>query len=312
MITVIIPVYNVEKYLERCIRSVINQTYRNLEIILIDDGSNDSSGIICDEFARCDNRIKVIHQKNQGLSCARNTGIQNANGDWIAFLDSDDWINEKMYEVLYSVALENQAEIVSCDSVDRFDFQDEVISLKDNYQVTQYDNIDILKELIHKRNVRFEVWNKIYKRSIISDVRFIPGQVSEDVHFGRFMYTRVKRYFHISAPLHNYLINREGNTRSTFKERRFDAFEEFKQWILDYPQNSENAELVACIAMVFAIGIYNHAVEVNASKEVKKRIRTYFAFYFRAANNNESIPFKAKIFAISPKAYLTISKLKNR
>ena len=107
LISVIIPVYNVELYLRRCIDSVIKQTYKNLEIILVDDGSTDKSGEICDEYASLDNRISVIHKENGGLSSARNAGLKNAHGEYFGFVDSDDAIVEDMYEYLYDILLKN-------------------------------------------------------------------------------------------------------------------------------------------------------------------------------------------------------------
>ena len=115
LISVIIPVYNVDKYLERCIDSVIVQTYSNLEIILVDDGSNDDSGIICDRYAKFDDRIKVIHKKNGGVSSARNEGIKYCNGKYIGFVDSDDYIDSTMYEYLYNLLISNDADISCCD-----------------------------------------------------------------------------------------------------------------------------------------------------------------------------------------------------
>lgn len=113
-ISVIIPVYNVEKFLRRCLKSVINQTMSDLEIILVDDGSNDNSGEICDEYAKNDDRIIVIHKENGGLRSARNKGLDIATGEWITFVDSDDYIDTDMYEMLYSNAIEKEVDICAC------------------------------------------------------------------------------------------------------------------------------------------------------------------------------------------------------
>ena len=114
-ISIIVPVYKVERYLENCIESIINQTFKDFELILVDDGSPDRCGLICDNYAKKDERIKVIHKKNEGLSAARNSGIQIAKGEYIAFVDSDDCINKNMYETLYDTAIENKSDIVVCD-----------------------------------------------------------------------------------------------------------------------------------------------------------------------------------------------------
>ena len=113
-ISVIVPIYNVEKYLDRCLKSIINQTYKNLEIILIDDGSPDNCGTICDEYAKKDNRIKVVHKDNGGLVKARNTGLDIATGEYISFIDPDDWIELNMYEEMIKIADETNTDIVRC------------------------------------------------------------------------------------------------------------------------------------------------------------------------------------------------------
>lgn len=114
LISVIVPVYNVEKYIDKCINSIINQTYKNLEIILVDDGSPDNCGNICDEYSKKDNRIIVIHKENGGVSSARNIGIKNAKGKWITFVDSDDWIENDYVEKLSKIGIQNKAEVVLC------------------------------------------------------------------------------------------------------------------------------------------------------------------------------------------------------
>lgn len=115
-LSVIVPIYNVEKFLRRCIDSIINQSYSNLEIILVDDGSPDNCGKICDEYAALDNRIKVIHQANGGLSAARNIGIDSATGEYVAFIDSDDYIASNMYDEMISLMETNDLDIISCNA----------------------------------------------------------------------------------------------------------------------------------------------------------------------------------------------------
>ena len=115
LISVIIPCYNVEKYIDRCMESVLNQTYRNLEIILVDDGSTDGTGEIIKKYAEHDHRIKILHQKNKGAGAARNAGMEIASGSYIGFVDSDDWIAEDMYEYLIGIIKEEDADIAACD-----------------------------------------------------------------------------------------------------------------------------------------------------------------------------------------------------
>ena len=131
LISVIVPVYNVEKYLVQCINSILNQTIKNLEIILVDDGSLDNSGKICDEFSKKDDRIVAIHKENNGLSSARNAGLEIANGNYIGFVDSDDWLDEHMYEILLKLIKENNSDISCCDFFKTADSNDTMPSCDD-------------------------------------------------------------------------------------------------------------------------------------------------------------------------------------
>ena len=167
LLSVIIPVYNVREYLKKCLDSVINQTYTNLEIILIDDGSNDGSGDLCDAFLQKDDRIRVVHQSNQGLAVARNVGLDMANGEWIAFVDSDDWLDENMYEILINLANKYDADIASC-SVNEcvYGSREKIQDITEDH-VSIYTCSEIIKGLLSQENVRFEVWNKVWKRRLI-------------------------------------------------------------------------------------------------------------------------------------------------
>ncbi len=176
MISVIVPVYNVELYLRKCIDSILAQTYRDLEILVVDDGSTDGSGAICDEYAGKDDRIKVFHTENRGLSAARNLGLDNTTGDWIGFIDSDDWIEPDMYEVLLRKAEETRADIIEC-------------GCYADYTTTSYGHLAIQKtvsgidavEALIRGEIRTQVWNKIWRSNLFSEIRFPEGHSFEDV-----------------------------------------------------------------------------------------------------------------------------------
>lgn len=175
MISVIVPVYNVEPYLRKCLESVLNQTYRDLEILIIDDGSTDNSGQICDEYKK-DERVRVLHTENRGLSAARNLGLDEANGDWIGFVDSDDWIEPDMYEVLLRKAEETGADVVECGCYTDY------ATTSDEHPAIQrmVSNIEAVEALI-KNEVRTQVWNKIWRSHLFTDIRFPEGHSFEDV-----------------------------------------------------------------------------------------------------------------------------------
>ena len=180
MISIIVPVYNVEKYICRCIDSILDQTYKDFELILVDDGSTDSSGKICDDYKKRDKRIKVIHKENGGLSSARNIGLDIAEGDYIGFIDSDDYIRKDMYEVLYNDIVKYHADISICSykEVNEY-FQPK--NIRDNNKIEIYEGIDSLNQLYKNNRVKFIVaWNKLYDKSIFKNLRYEEGKIHED------------------------------------------------------------------------------------------------------------------------------------
>ena len=169
-ISVIIPVYNVEAYLERCLNTVCGQSYKNLEIILVDDGSTDNCLQICEEFAERDDRIKVIHQSNQGVSAARNTGLDAATGDYIAFVDSDDYIHPEMYERLYSLLKKHDADMSACFSRGCWD-SNYAEPPRDDIEISVYDKVGAIKTVFDPKyeinGTGVVVTNKLYKKRFI-------------------------------------------------------------------------------------------------------------------------------------------------
>lgn len=180
LISVIVPVYKVENYLDKCIFSIVQQTYTNLEIILVDDGSPDRSGEICDKWAAKDRRIQVIHQENSGSGAARNVALDIAKGDLVAFVDSDDYLAPDMFEYLYGL-LKQGAEIAECGHVDVFDDQT-VFSCTDT-AVRTYTVQEAMAEHIHDRIFRQLIWNKLYRREVIDDIRFPVDKKIDDEFF---------------------------------------------------------------------------------------------------------------------------------
>ena len=175
MISVIVPVYNVEPYLRKCLDSIINQTYKDMEILIVDDGSTDGSGDICDEY-KTDKRVRVFHTENRGLSCARNVGLDNAKGDWIGFVDSDDWIEPEMYELLLKGAEETGADIVECGVFVEFKARTiQIPAIQDIVCET-----DAIEALI-RRKIKNQVWNKTWKADCYTDIRFPEGCNYEDI-----------------------------------------------------------------------------------------------------------------------------------
>ena len=190
LISVIVPVYKVEAYLDKCIQSIVDQTYRNLEIILVDDGSPDRSGEICDSWAEKDSRIRVIHKENGGGGQARNVALDAAGGDLIAFVDSDDYIAGDMLSHLYAL-MDAQTDIAECAYVETFD--DQAVFSEQAGKVETYTCQEAMLEHIRDRVFRQLIWNKLYRRNVVGDVRFPVGTKIDDEFFTYRVLLRAKK-----------------------------------------------------------------------------------------------------------------------
>ena len=226
MISVIIPVYNEEKYLSRCIDSVVNQTYTDIEVLLVDDASEDNSGAICDEYAKKDARIQVIHKEHSGISDTRNQGLERASGEFISFVDSDDYIAPDMLEVLHHLIIRYDSDISCCACYDVFE----------NHQVTHHleenefccDRVKAFEFILRGMGLP-SLCNKLFKRSIIGDIRFPHGKVYEDCFFTPEVLCRIHRLAVTTKPL--YFYNRRSNSITTkpFRQRDLDVIEAYNK-----------------------------------------------------------------------------------
>lgn len=222
LVSIIVPVYKVEQYLERCVKSILNQTYKNIEVILVDDGSPDNCGKICDMFAKQDNRIIVIHKSNGGLSDARNKGIEIAKGKYIGFVDSDDYIEEDMFENLYNLCIERNADI---SMVSYREIQNGV-NINENsnysYQIIEYDKINAIKELLKDNKIKNYAWNKLYKKELFNEIRYPIKRAYEDVGTTYKLFYLANKIVWYDTPKYNYVrrINSivSKNTYSNLKD----------------------------------------------------------------------------------------------
>lgn len=205
-ISVIVPVYNVEAYLEQCIQSLLEQTYYNLEIILVDDGSTDKSGEICDAFAVKDDRIIVLHQKNAGLSAARNYAMKRATGEYIAFVDSDDYIDKTMYEVLLKTMIEESADVTICHENAFQNGKQPNENQSEEYRIEAVENGEEYRQhfLDEFRGPFMWVWNKLYKREIIDNLKFVEGKKVEDIFYTADLVHYVHKVVWINQRLYYY------------------------------------------------------------------------------------------------------------
>lgn len=223
-ISVIVPVYNVEAYLPECIRSVLEQSMPDFEMILVDDGSTDGCPAICDAAAERDDRVRVIHQKNGGLSRARNTGLNAARGEWIGFVDSDDCIHPDMYEKLLAAAEKNDADMAICNIL-RVDAQR--VPLEEQGQQVP-DGVFSREEILSRfRDIPFHLaYNRVYRKHIFQNLRFPEGKLNEDLYIVTAVLDQVDRVVCLSDHLYEYRIGRPGSIMSKKKTlRNYDAVE---------------------------------------------------------------------------------------
>lgn len=244
MISVIVPVYNMEQYLERCINSIWQQTYTNLEIILVDDGSTDASPQMCDAYAAKDQRIKVIHKQNGGLSDARNAGLSIAKGAYIGYVDSDDWIEPDMYERMYQACVEHHAQVAVCRYAQVY--KDHVIQ-GGTGQVTAFKKEELLRAYIGDSDdyvIYNSVWSKLYAREAVEGVQFPKGRNSEDIMYTTKAFCKADRGVYIDKCLYHYVLDRDGSIMNVKRgERMFQDELPFWRKHMDYIREHVSEEL---------------------------------------------------------------------
>lgn len=203
LISIIVPVYNVEQYIEKCVISIMNQTYKNIEIILVDDGATDNSGKICDELKEKDNRITVIHKKNGGLSDARNAGLKIAKGEYIGFVDSDDYIEQDMFEALYKINKQNDADISIVSFYELYGGK--VIGVRASKSLEVFNKIDAIKELLIDTKIQSYAWNKLFKRELFKDINFPTNKNFEDIATTLLLFEKANKIVLLESPKYYYV-----------------------------------------------------------------------------------------------------------
>lgn len=224
LISVIVPIYKVEDYLDSCVQSIENQTYENLEIILVDDGSPDHCPAICDNWAERDYRIKVVHKENGGLSDARNAGMAVASGELISFIDSDDTIEPEFLELLYSALEENNADVAEC-AVSYVDEEGRVLRRRYAAQTQTMDRMEALRRLVLEDGIYQTVWNKLYRRQAAIDIPFATGKCNEDEFWTWQVFDRIEKLAVVQKPLYNYLQRNSSIIGVGYNIRRLDGLE---------------------------------------------------------------------------------------
>lgn len=250
LISIIIPIYNVEKQLSRCITSVRTQTYKNLEIILVNDGSADKCGEICDKVAKEDHRIQVIHKENGGLSDARNAGLEVANGDYIAFIDSDDYVACDYIKTLYCNISKENADAAVCS----FCLIDENDTLLENRFICESKEVilgfQLLQKVLRHDGSKYVVmWNKLYRRELFTDLRFDKDKIYEDEYINFKLFWQCNRIVLIHEVLYYYLQRQESIIGSKMTLKKIDMKNEFHKKRINFYSNKNLSLYLRSIQM---------------------------------------------------------------
>ena len=279
MISVIVPIYMGEKWLPRCIEAIRNQSFQNLEIILVNDGSPDNSGRVCEEFAAIDNRIKIVHKENGGLSDARNAGIAVAAGQYIMFVDEDDYIHPDMAKILYQTMKATKADIVVCDFLPVSD------EAKVEYpQITQtaepvcFEGQEIMNQLYYRNLLTVVAWNKLYKKEVFAKHGYIKGRVHDDESAIHFILHACKKTAYIEEKLY-YYVQREGSITSKRKWNYYsDTWQAYEERLAFLEENGyvQMASYTKEHMLHYAVTYYKMLKGSPEAKEIAKEMRTVF------------------------------------
>lgn len=279
MISIIVPVYNSEKYIPRCIDSIKNQLYKNWELILVDDGSSDNSGIICDTYTKQDSRIHCIHQENAGASIARKSGIEHSKGEYLTFVDSDDFIEPLFLNSLYD-ALEGQKVLISACNCSKHKENEERIH-KEIARTTILEEEDIFSRFFNYEFWGF--WGKLYHRKVFEGIYIPPYTLNEDYVVMLQIFNKYKRMAFIDSPLYHYIIHENSLSNQKISKRALDEYYN-KAWTYDYSQKhmtnyykQTEAQLTeSCIKLIKMIKESGRIEEFNHEySEMKHFLRSH-------------------------------------
>lgn len=304
LISVIVPIYNVEKYLARCVDSIVNQTYKNLEIILVDDGSPDLCPQMCDDYAEKDSRIKVVHKKNGGLSDARNAGMAVSTGEYISFIDSDDYVSDDFFECLMNVMNKENSDIAEC-SVVKFYEDNRFDEFSDDLSVKTYDTQDAMSALIAENPFHQHVWNKLYKTELVKDIPYAVGKLNEDEFWTYQVFGRANKVSKLNKTMYYYFQRNSSIMGVGYNIRRLDALEgkanRQKYIENNFPELSTQAKIDLYGSCMFA---YQSVLKFMSGADKKKALSI-----IKKYKNNCNLSFdEIKLADKSARKYFYLAK----
>lgn len=332
-ISVIVPVYKAEKVLKKCVDSILAQTYTNLEVILVDDGSPDHSGVICDQYVEQDSRVKVIHKKNGGVSSARNRGLDIATGDYCTFVDSDDYIDPMMYQSMMDIAVEYDCDVVMCDCVKEFGDKSEVYTheIRPGFYNREQLEKEYFSNLLIMPNVEYPPtisnWLCLFKNTIQckdTEIRYEEGiRFSEDLLFGaELMYQAQSFYYMKGCCFYHYWMNPQSATH-TFAADKWDDYKKLHKKIEQKFSDCTEYDFSQQIELVLLFFVYNAVGDIISTSQLSKqekmqRCRTILSekrvhrMFSKIKVLRLPISLKLKVLTLMYKYKLGISYLINR
>lgn len=315
LISVIVPVYNVEKYLEKCIDSILNQTYKNLEIILVDDGSKDQSGVICDSYAKKDKRIIVFHKKNGGLSSARNYGIDNSHGQYIGFVDSDDYISNDMYETLYQLITDYNADLAMCGLCDIYNGRQK--NTKNKEYVYSQSRIDAIRNVMEGEVNSVSAVNKLYRKELFKEVRYPIGKIAEDAYIILDILNQCNSVVGTTAQKYYYIHRSNSITTKHYDDKYLDVIDAYEKNAIIinnlYPELNEIAKMRLCWAHFYVLDrIIMDADNIVTKKKLIQYIKDNILFIINDPHFSKERKLSAIALLINEKLYRECVILQNR
>ncbi|MFJ7728161.1 glycosyltransferase family 2 protein [Neobacillus sp. NPDC097160] len=316
-ISIIVPVYNLEQYIKKCLDSILSQTFKDFEVIIVNDGSIDNSGSICNEIAYLDNRVRVIHKKNGGLSSARNAGIKIAKGDFLGFVDSDDYIDKDMYRVLYNLCKETNSDISIC----KFsrEVKGKLINEQNEECKLEMDHDEAMRQLFKGVLYRFSVCNKLFKKTCFENIQFPEGRIHEDLATTYKLFSNARKSVYTNYEGYVYVKREESILTSKFHGKRMDALLGWSEILSfmgrNYPHLSK--EFISCFAYG-CVDIIHYILNQVENRDLRKEYLSIIQqlvrkFYIKLMlNNTLSLKYKLTITLLQCSTSLLVFSSKSK
>ena len=305
MVSVIVPIYNVEEFLEECLESIRNQTYTNIEVILVNDGSTDGSIEICERFCQQDNRFKLLTQENQGLSAARNRGVKESIGEYIMFVDSDDVVKENIVEVLFFY-MNSDVDIVEC-QITRC--KDELVENKPTSIMFKGESTEAILKSIEFKEVKFCAFTKLYRRELVEKVPFLEGYIYEDVYTGMNYLKYIRKMVAVDLKGYYYRVRPNSIMTKSFNEKNLDIFTIGKKLIESFDDNEYLLPYIGYFIFYLSLSHYQRdgITKVSPYFDMYENFIRDCAFLAKQSKEVVSKYRLLRIYLMAPKYFITIT-----